>query len=818
MNKKAKILTGSFVGGFAVILASVYFLSAPAPSMLQANVFSDTSSSPYNDAITYIETNGIASGYPDGTFKPGLEINRAEFTKILVQTAFPNEIETYKAKSCFNDVQTSAWFSKYVCLAKDKGIIGGYPDGTFRPNQNIDVTESLKMTLEALEGSGISAASGDWYQKYLNFAYSKGYMLGEWTDLSKKITRGEMAQFLYQIKVPEAPARGISVNYYDDETMDPLDVITLKGSGFDPLAATSVIFTTLQGGQTYVVPAVNVSSDSIDVSVPAVAYDKAQGLFTGANVSIQVIQARGKGDNFSVVASNKMGDLDKNTMMITYQKSPAAYEKDAIKNLPKGMIAAAFLAVSLENLQDVGSKLPVDNATLQAFLADSEDGMRQLIVAVRTIARDPTAKVDLKTDAGISVTLDVNEVAVLDAIFLNFLGEMEAHNVTSFNDNSWSLIPTADAAQMSECVRNTVGDGIGDPTFQRAAEDACGITEPMATGAKKVSKLIVPGATLVYGFPLVVGGMMFGAFVEGAALGCEATQIALMAGYSFLADAIVEGTTSASNASSAIARAVADRKLGVPILDAVASAAKFLYEVNEVLHPNEVVAEKEKVIISVSGKDKSQATIVGVVSAGTGGVVGATLTAVDLPLEGQSKVVSKNSGEVAVAKKKVVPKPKPTPVPVPTQEICFYDSDCSTGKVCNQGVCEKSTPVPTPVPTPTSTSKGSITLSSATCIHKSGEDSYYNKGNYVQTSGTMTGPVGAHVEWSSGDGPEECGSWHRGSQFYGPCTRQEGDPESSTWTLTQPANSESWWYEILILAPDGWETYQRIEYGDVCNN
>lgn len=182
-------MTVSFIGWNTSLMAS------------STDLFSDISSSPYKDAILFIKTAGIVEGYSDGTFKPDSEINRAEFTKIVVQTAFPKEIEPYKVEStCFVDVQSAYWYAKYVCLAKDKGVIGGYPDGTFRPDQNINAAEALKITLEALAEDTIVDTVGPWYQKYLDYAYGKGIMLGEWFDVSKKVTRGEMAQFIYQIK------------------------------------------------------------------------------------------------------------------------------------------------------------------------------------------------------------------------------------------------------------------------------------------------------------------------------------------------------------------------------------------------------------------------------------------------------------------------------------------------------------------------------------------------------------------------------------------------------------------------------------------
>lgn len=172
---------------------------APAPTLYSTSSFSDVTNYEYALAVEFVKTQGIVSGYADGTYRPDNQINRAEFTKILVQAAFADELATYAASSCFKDVSADAWFAKYVCLAKDKGVIGGYPDGTFGPDKNINVAESLKITLAALFPN-IPDAAGSWYQKYLNYANNNGYMVTEWSDITRQITRGEMAEFIYKIK------------------------------------------------------------------------------------------------------------------------------------------------------------------------------------------------------------------------------------------------------------------------------------------------------------------------------------------------------------------------------------------------------------------------------------------------------------------------------------------------------------------------------------------------------------------------------------------------------------------------------------------
>ncbi len=114
----------------------------------EENVFSDLTVSHINyDAIMYLKSEGVISGYPDGTFKPANDVNRAELLKILVEgKGISPSLEEYN--NCFPDVNDD-WFVPYVCYAKEEGWIDGYPDGTFKPGQTVNKAEALKMLLNS---------------------------------------------------------------------------------------------------------------------------------------------------------------------------------------------------------------------------------------------------------------------------------------------------------------------------------------------------------------------------------------------------------------------------------------------------------------------------------------------------------------------------------------------------------------------------------------------------------------------------------------------------------------------------------------------
>jgi len=99
----------------------------------------------------YVEkayTAGIVIGYSDGTFKPNNLVNRAEAMKIIVNTyAIVNDLTLTANSLPFTDVVQDAWYTKYISYGYYKGIIGGYSDGTFKPENPVTRAEFSKMTV-----------------------------------------------------------------------------------------------------------------------------------------------------------------------------------------------------------------------------------------------------------------------------------------------------------------------------------------------------------------------------------------------------------------------------------------------------------------------------------------------------------------------------------------------------------------------------------------------------------------------------------------------------------------------------------------------
>ena len=99
-----------------------------------------------NRAVSTLYNAGILSGYPDGTFRPSEPITRAEFATIAAKF---DELELGSASS-FTDI-FGHWAEKYITSSEIKGWIKGYPDMTFKPEQDITRAEAMTLINNVLE-------------------------------------------------------------------------------------------------------------------------------------------------------------------------------------------------------------------------------------------------------------------------------------------------------------------------------------------------------------------------------------------------------------------------------------------------------------------------------------------------------------------------------------------------------------------------------------------------------------------------------------------------------------------------------------------
>lgn len=119
------------------------------PSSNRPAIFADVSGNQgFYDAIKYVKDKGVFGGYQDGTFKPAQVISRVEVLKVSLTSANRPLLPT-KGKLSYIDIDENGWYIPYIATAQQNGITQGYIGGYFKPNQNVTRAEFLKILLLA---------------------------------------------------------------------------------------------------------------------------------------------------------------------------------------------------------------------------------------------------------------------------------------------------------------------------------------------------------------------------------------------------------------------------------------------------------------------------------------------------------------------------------------------------------------------------------------------------------------------------------------------------------------------------------------------
>lgn len=106
----------------------------------------DTANHWANAVISDWESKGLIKGYEDGTFKPDNSVSRAEFVTMM-NNVLKNDAE---GTVSFTDVKETDWFYQAVAAAVNAGYCNGYEDGTFKPSATISRAEAAVMIANAM--------------------------------------------------------------------------------------------------------------------------------------------------------------------------------------------------------------------------------------------------------------------------------------------------------------------------------------------------------------------------------------------------------------------------------------------------------------------------------------------------------------------------------------------------------------------------------------------------------------------------------------------------------------------------------------------
>lgn len=117
---------------------------------------------------------------------------------LSITTALALSLSVVATPVAFKDVKKGSWYKAYVDTISAKGIITGYGNGKFGPDDKLQVDQLLAMMINANKAKTTKTAEDkSWAEPYIRKATELGWVkAGEFTTYTKKITRGEIARII----------------------------------------------------------------------------------------------------------------------------------------------------------------------------------------------------------------------------------------------------------------------------------------------------------------------------------------------------------------------------------------------------------------------------------------------------------------------------------------------------------------------------------------------------------------------------------------------------------------------------------------------
>ncbi len=141
-------------------------------------MFEDVATHWAKDAVNNMGSRMVVSGTGDNLFSPELDITRAEFAAIMVRGL---GLRLESEESIFTDVKQSAWYSSAVQTAYAYGLIAGYEDGSFRPNDKITREQAMLIVAKAMKITGLKGTNTDQGANHVLDAFSDAANVSNWS-------------------------------------------------------------------------------------------------------------------------------------------------------------------------------------------------------------------------------------------------------------------------------------------------------------------------------------------------------------------------------------------------------------------------------------------------------------------------------------------------------------------------------------------------------------------------------------------------------------------------------------------------------------
>ncbi len=159
----------------ALLLCLMLTAGSPAwllPASAQDTQMTDIIGTPFQSAVSQLVEAGIVNGYPDGSFRPYNNLSRGEAAALIYRAFGDPDLALY-SNCYFHDTSSKLWSAPYIYYCAGAGIVNGYPDGSFRPEAQVTYNEIITMIVRA---RGLGSGDLAWPDGYIRSARSDGML------------------------------------------------------------------------------------------------------------------------------------------------------------------------------------------------------------------------------------------------------------------------------------------------------------------------------------------------------------------------------------------------------------------------------------------------------------------------------------------------------------------------------------------------------------------------------------------------------------------------------------------------------------------
>lgn len=360
MNKAKRIMS---------LLLLISILLGTFSSVFAADIYGQSEQISNSEKVKRLVERGYVVGYSDGSLGLDRNITRAEFTAIITRALGLEDVALASGNipTGYTDVNVSAWYNPYVAVASSKGIIKGYPDGTFKPEIGVKYQEAITMLVRMVSSPqeiAIIEATGTYPMNYYTKASQLGLLEGLYLgDINISAERGNVFVMLYNairlLEEKNSVNTDILVLEKNDST---IKAAVLKNSGnFKEHDIVNLKLNTISGEEINVGKVYNVR---ITLDNQLISFNESD--------NATVISAKATKNKNDIKINNKKYDSD-DLIVIKYNN-----EETNFKSLPKEVNYAKAIIyldklIYLEgfNFDEI---LPVENIKNNRIYGITDDG------------------------------------------------------------------------------------------------------------------------------------------------------------------------------------------------------------------------------------------------------------------------------------------------------------------------------------------------------------------------------------------------------------------------------------------------------------